>query len=75
MIDTNSPHVLGYVRFHEGERLLILANFSDYEQTLDENLLRLYGLSYNLRDLIHGGSIPFANLRLEPYQLLCVQPE
>jgi hypothetical protein len=54
---------------------LIFANFSDREQTLDVNLLRLYGLSYNFTDLVRGSSIPFENLRLEPYQLLCVKPE
>jgi amylosucrase len=74
VLDTNSPHVLGFVRFHDGDRLLIFANFSDHEQTLNVNLLRLYGLSYNFKDLIRGSSIPFENLRLEPYQLLCVQP-
>ena len=75
MIDTNSPHVLGYVRFHESQRLLVLANFSDHEQQLDMNLLRLYGLSYKFRDLLRGQAVPFDHLRLEPYQLVCLQPE
>ncbi len=75
VIDTNSPHVLGYVRFHQGERLLLFANFSDHDQTLDMNLLRLYGLSYAFRDLVLGSPIPFESVRLEPYQLLCVKPE
>jgi len=75
MIDTNSPHVLGYVRFHQSQRLLVLANFSDHEQQLDVNLLRLYGLSYKFRDLLRGNAVPFERLRLEPYQLVCLQPE
>jgi amylosucrase len=75
VMDTNSPHVIGYVRFHEGQRLLVLANFSDHEQQLDVNLLRLYGLSYQFRDLLRGQAVPFDHLRLEPYQLVCLQPE
>lgn len=75
VIDTNSPHVLGYVRFHESQHLLALANFSDQEQQLDVNLLRLYGLSYKFTDLLRGTDVPFENLRLEPYQLVCLQPE
>jgi amylosucrase len=74
VVETNSPNVLGYVRFHEGERLLIFANFSELEQTLAVNVLRLYGLSYQFTDLMSGQGIPFEDLRLEPYGLVCLQP-
>jgi amylosucrase len=75
VIDTGNAHVLGYVRFHEGERLLIFANFSEHEQRLDVNQLRLYGLSYQFTDLVSGQAVPFEDLRLEPYRLACLKPE
>ena len=74
VIETNSPNVLGYLRFDEAERLLVFANFSEQEQTLAVNLLRLYGLSYQFTDLMSGQAIPFEDLRLEPYALVCLKP-
>ena len=70
VINTGSNYVLGYIRAHNSHRALILANFSEREQTIPANLLRLYGLSHSFKDLIMDEDIPFEDLKLEPYQFI-----
>ena len=72
VIDTGNQHVLGYVRLHEHQRALIFANFSEVEQSLPGNLLRLYGLGYSFVNLISGKSYPLADVQLEPFGFLCL---
>jgi amylosucrase len=67
--------VLGYVRSHGPERVLIFANFSETPKTIPANSLRLYGLNYQFVDLLRNETIPFADLTLEPYQLLCLKSQ
>jgi amylosucrase len=73
IIPTGNDHVLGYVRSRGPERALVFANFSETDQTLPANLLRLYGLSYKFVDLISGNTIPLQDLKLEPYQFACLK--
>lgn len=71
VIPTNNDHVFGYVRRYNGERLLVLANFTEHEQTIAANEIRLHGLSYAFTDLVSGQTITLAeDLRLEPYQFV-----
>jgi glycosidase len=42
VIQTDNPHVLGYVRTHAGERAVIFANFSEHEQPLLPRLVEQY---------------------------------
>ena len=73
VIQTGNEHVFGYVRIHGSERVLVFANFSEAEQTLPANLLRLYGLGYAFSDLLAGGPHPTEAITLEPYQLICLK--
>jgi amylosucrase len=71
IIDTGNPHVFGYVRQHEAERMVVFANFSEAEQAVAANELRLHGLGYQFVDLVSGREIAAgADLLLEP--LCCV---
>jgi amylosucrase len=70
VINTESNHVLGYMRVHNSHKALILANFSEREQTIPANLLRLYGLNHSFKDLIMDEDIPIEDLKLEPYQFI-----
>jgi glycosidase len=72
-IDTGNPHVLGYVRANEQQRAIVLANFSEQVQSVAANQLRLYGLSYHATDLVSGQSLPWTDVTLQPYQLMCLQ--
>jgi amylosucrase len=69
VIETGSPQLFGFVRQHAGQRLLVVANFSEHPRELDQNRLRVYGPGYSFTDLISGNSIVAeAPLRLDAYQ-------
>jgi glycosidase len=72
IIDTGNESVFGYLRTHGNERALVFANFSEQEHTIPANLLRLYGLGYEFKDLRKDETRPFADLTLAPYQFICL---
>ena len=74
-VDTGSEHVLGYVRQHENQRALVLANFSEQPQNIAGNLLRLHGLSYSFTDLVSGRRLSAQDLQLDAYSFLCLAPD
>ncbi len=67
VIETGNQQVLGYMRSHANERALILANFSERDQILPANLLRLYGLGYLFTDLLSGETNAIGDIILAPY--------
>ena len=76
VIDPGSPHVFGYVRRHEGERIIVLANFAEQEQRIDANDLRLHGLSYRFTDLVSGAPVlAEGELLLEPLGFVWLKAE
>jgi len=72
-VDAGSPQVFAYLRTHGGARALIFANFGEEPQTVQANILRLYGLSYRFRDLLSGQEHGVEDLRLDAYQVVCLQ--
>jgi len=69
VIDSGSAAVFAYVRSGDGQRVLVLANFSEHEQVVEFNRLRLNGLGYHFTDLVNGPSLPVGeDLKLGPYQ-------
>jgi len=69
VVETGSPQLFGFVRQHAGQRLLVVANFSEHPREMDGNRLRVYGPGYNFTDLISGNSIAAeSSLRLDAYQ-------
>ena len=74
LIATDNPHVLGYVRMHEGNRLLVLANFSDEPQTVAGNRLRTAGLRRFFQDRISGTTLTTSvDVSLEPYGFMWLE--
>jgi amylosucrase len=71
VMDTGSDQVLGYVRQSQDERVLVFANLSEQPQTLQGNLLRVYGLGYTFVDLLGGQTVPAGNLQLEALAFNC----
>jgi glycosidase len=69
VMNTGSQQVLGLVRSFGDRRVIVLANFSERQQVVQANLVRLYGLSYSYRDLISGEMMPLKEVVLEPYQM------
>ncbi len=74
-INTGNPSVFGYVRTDGSRRVVVLANFSEREQSVQANLLRLYGLSYEYYDLLSDSVFPPADFVMKPYQFVCLQAE
>jgi amylosucrase len=72
VINTDNDHVLGYVRVAENDRLLVFANFSEQQQIVSANQLRLYGLSYEFKNLFDGEIFSLQDLVLEPYEFACL---
>jgi len=77
VIDTGNPHLFGFVRSHSdthsGERLAILANFTEAPQTLEAYRLRQHGFTRPGTDQLAGEVYRLEHeLTLEPYQLLCL---
>ncbi|MCA9121930.1 MAG: alpha-glucosidase C-terminal domain-containing protein [Planctomycetaceae bacterium] len=74
LIATDNPHVLAYVRAHEGNRLLVLANFSDEPQTVAGNRLRTAGLGRFFQDRIRGTTLATSvDVTLEAYGFLWLE--
>jgi amylosucrase len=68
----STDHVFGFVRTHGDQRVVVLANFTETEQAVRANEVRLYGLGYRFAELIGGGTVTLGegDLYLEPYQVL-----
>lgn len=77
VINIGNDQVFAYLRIGGDQRILVLANFSEREQFVNANELRLYGLSYHLHDLISGQSYDLTGdpVRLEPYGVLWLVAE
>ncbi len=71
VVDTGNPHIFSFVRHHEAGRVLALANFSEEEQSIPANEVRLYGLGYTFRELVTGESIELGSaIVLAPYRFM-----
>ena len=70
-VETGNGHLFGYVRIGGGQRLFIIANFSEHPQEMDADRLRVYGPGINFTDMITSQTITADRpLRLEPYQCM-----
>jgi glycosidase len=72
VMNTGNLHVLGYVRTYQHESVLVFANFTESDQTVSANLLRLYGLSYQFTDLMRAEPVPLQDLVLPPFGFVCL---
>lgn len=70
LIPLVNPHVLGFVRIHDSSRALVLANFSEYPQTVSGNIIRTAGLGRFFEDVLTDETVSTsADIPLTPYQL------
>lgn len=72
VMNTGNPQVLGYVRSYQHDSVLVFANFTEREQTISANQLRLYGLSYHFMDLLTAQTFPLQDLTLPPFGFACL---
>ena len=72
IIETGNPHVFGFTRTHDAETLLVLANFSDFNQPIDPQLTQSLLSVGAIVDLLQeGGEVKQQTDRLElmPHQV------
>ena len=70
-VDTGNGHLFGYVRHAGGQRLFVVANFSEHPQEMDADRLRVYGPGFNFIDMLTGQMLTAdRSLRIEPYQCM-----
>lgn len=71
VLELKNEHVLAFIRSGPAGRLLVLANFSDSEQQIDANELRIHGLSYAFHDLVGAKTMTLEHsVSLDPYMFL-----
>ncbi len=69
VIDSQDARIFAFTRTYQGQRALVFANFIEEEAVVPGNLLRLYGLGYQFRDLVNDRMVGLDDFTLEPYQL------
>jgi len=73
VINLGNDHIFAYVRTgRQGERVLVLANFTEHSQPIAANDVRLYGLGYRFQELIAAREVALGDdpLVLDPYQVM-----
>lgn len=73
VMKTENQHVLGFTKQYQQQHLVILANFSENEQVIPANILRLYGLGYRFEDRITTQSYDLSDIHLQPLQLMLLE--
>ena len=68
MIDTGSAHVLAYLKSDGFDRVLVLANFSEQQIELPEELTAGLGFGLATQNLVTGKPLPKGAVRLMPYE-------
>ncbi len=69
LVSSKNPHVLCFLRYHDGHRLIVAANFSESPQTVSGNTLRTAGLGRFFQDAITAETYTTSeDLVLDPYQ-------
>lgn len=70
LIPLENPHVLGFVRIFESNRMIVLANFSEHPQTVLGNIVRTSGMGRFFDDVLAEETINTSkDVELAPYQI------
>jgi len=73
VIETGNDHVFGFVRSYDGERVAVLANFTEQPQSIEAYRVRQHGFTQDCLDLVTNSEIVFEyTLTLEPFQARCL---
>lgn len=76
VVHTGNGGVFSFVRRHDGGTLLVLANFTEREQRVPSNEIRVYGQGYRFSELIGGADLLLdqQSTVLSPYALQWLIP-
>ncbi|MFP4476467.1 MAG: amylosucrase [Desulfatibacillaceae bacterium] len=74
VVSTGNGHLFGFLRWSEKQRILVLANFSEYRPSMDSNRFRLVGSGYRFTDHLSGEEKSAgSDLVFEPYQCMWLE--
>ena len=74
VFDTGNPHLFGYIREYAGQRLVVVNNFSEFEQPLPQAQLNTATAATRFVDRVSGQFFPNGGgLTLSPYQFLWLE--
>lgn len=75
VLNIGNDKVFAFVRRHGGEHILVLSNFTEQEQSVAANQVRLYGLDYAFTDLVSGQTLALGDdVTLAPYRSIWLVP-
>lgn len=75
VLNIGNDHVFAFVRRHGGEHILVISNFSEQQQSVSANQVRLYGLDYAFTDLVSGQVLTLGDdVTLAPYRNMWLAP-
>jgi glycosidase len=52
VISTGNPHLFGYIRVFENQKILVINNFADKPQKMDTGRLEIYGSGRDVINLL-----------------------
>ncbi|WP_269522346.1 amylosucrase [Coraliomargarita parva] len=71
LLTCDNPHTLAYLRWHDANLLVVLANFSERTQTVDLRQLRTEGMAHFMKDVLSEREVSTRDsLELGAYELL-----
>ncbi len=69
IVDSGNPHLFAYTRTNGGQRLLVVNNFSEFEQTMPGDRLKSAGLTEGARRIYFDEALPVGDdLVLDGYR-------
>ncbi|MFP4165587.1 MAG: alpha-amylase family glycosyl hydrolase [Opitutales bacterium] len=76
LLPTSNPHVLAYLRWHDANVLVVIANFSEYEQEIGIREIRTEGLGRFVKDLFAGNIFSTHDpVKLDAYEFLWLEED
>ncbi|MCL4876275.1 MAG: alpha-amylase family protein [Anaerolineae bacterium] len=76
ILDANQPQIFAFMRWHQQQGLLVLANFSEAGQSLDIGRFRVYGFKPILTNLVTGKRVSlYEQYLMQPYEILWLLSE
>ncbi|MFW5989214.1 MAG: alpha-amylase family glycosyl hydrolase [Desulfosudaceae bacterium] len=74
VVEAGNPHVFAYIRAWEGQRLVIVNNFSEYPQSMPAEPLKAATVAAGFKDRVSGRSLTNGRgLTLAPYQFMWLE--
>jgi amylosucrase len=74
IVDSGNPHLFAYTRTNGGQRLLVVNNFSEFEQTMSGDRLAAAGLTSDARRLYFDETLPVGDdLVLDAYRFAWIE--